>query len=211
MIYLLPGMGATSKMYQGAWSGLNPAICIDWPPYEGEASLSEWAGKVAAHYPIQDNDTLIGSSMGGMVALEIAKRLRLDRVVLVGSAIDVSEMNSLLTLLTPFVNAAPVEFFQKLAARQDGLFQQMFAASDPGFMRAMCKAISTWDGYPGELTRVTRIHGEKDKVIKCPRDCHVIKRAGHLLPITHARACVEIIRRSIQPGRSPTNGRIIWK
>jgi len=197
MFYLLPGMGADSKMYQGAWLDINPAVCIDWPPYEGEATLSELAGKVAAHYPIQDNDILIGSSMGGMVALEIARRIRLDRVVLVGSAIDGSEMNGLLTLLTPFVAAAPLEFFQKLAARQDGLFQQMCAASDPYFMSAMCKAISTWDGYPGDLTRVTRIHGEKDKVIKCPRDCQVIKGAGHLLPITHASACVEIIRRSI--------------
>lgn len=204
-------MGADSKMYQGAWSEIGPATCIDWPPYEGEASLSELAGKVAAHYPIQDNDILIGSSMGGMVALEIAKRLRLDRVVLVGSAIDVSEMNFILTLMTPFVDAAPVEFFQKLAARHDGLFQQMFAASDADFMRAMCKAISRWDGYAGDLARVTRIHGEKDMVIRCPRDCHVIERAGHLLPITHAKACVDIIHRSIQPALSPMNGRMAWK
>jgi pimeloyl-ACP methyl ester carboxylesterase len=197
MIYLLPGMGANSKMYQGAWLDFNSATCIDWPSYKGDASLSELARRVAAQYRMKDNDILIGSSMGGMVALEISKLLHLDRVVLVGSAIDVSEMNSLLTILTPFVDSAPVEFFQKLAARQDGLFQQMFAASDPDFMRAMCKAISTWDGYPRDLTRVTRIHGEKDKVIKCPQDCHVIKRAGHLLPITHARACVDIIHRYI--------------
>ena len=130
MIYLLPGMGATSKMYQGAWLDIKPATCIDWPPYEGEASLSELAGKVAAHYQIQDNDILIGSSMGGMVALEIAKLLHLDRVVLVGSALDVSEMNWLLTLLTPLVDSAPIEFFQKLAGRHDSLFQQMFASSN---------------------------------------------------------------------------------
>ena len=198
MIFLLPGMGANSKMYQGAWLDVNPATCIDWPSYKGDASLFELARRVATHYRIKNNDFLIGSSMGGMVALEISKLLHLDRVVLVGSAIDVSEMNWLLILLTPFVDCAPIEFFQKLAGRHDSLFQQMFAASDADFMKAMCKAISTWDGYPGDLTRVTRIHGEKDKVIKCPRDCHVIKRAGHLLPITHAKVCVDIIRRSIQ-------------
>jgi len=197
MIYLLPGMGANSNMYQGAWLEFNHAACLDWPPYQGEASLSELARSVAMHYKIQDNDILIGSSLGGMVALEISKLLHLERVVLVGSAIDASEMNSLLTLLAPVVDIAPIEFLQKLAGRRDSLFQQMFAASDAVFMRAMCKAISTWAGYPGNLTTVTRIHGEKDKVIKCPRDCHVIKRAGHLLPITHAKACVDIIRRSI--------------
>ena len=154
-------MGANSKMYQGAWLDVNPATCIDWPSYKGEASLSELAERVAAHYRIKDNDTLIGSSMGGMVALEISKLLHLDRVVLVGSAIDVSEMNLLLTLLTPFVDFAPIEFFQKFAGRHDSLFQQMFASSDAVFMRTMCKAISTWDGYPGNLTRITRIHGEK--------------------------------------------------
>ena len=191
-------MGANSKMYQGAWLDVNHATYIDWPSYKGEASLSELAERVAAHYRIKDNDTLIGSSMGGMVALEISKLLHLDKVVLVGSAIDVSEMNSLLTLMTPFVDFAPIEFFQKFAGRHDSLFQQMFASSDAVFMRTMCKAISTWDGYPGNLTRITRIHGEKDKVIKCPRDCHVIKRAGHLVPITHARECVYLINRFIQ-------------
>ena len=190
-------MGANSKMYQGAWLDVNPATCIDWPSYKGEASLSELAERVAAHYRIKDNDTLIGSSMGGMVALEISKLLHLDRVVLVGSAIGVSEMNSLLTLMTPFVDFAPIAFFQKFAGRHDSLFQQMFASSDAVFMRTMCKAISTWDGYPGNLTRLTRIHGEKDKVIKCPRDCHVIKGAGHLVPITHARECVDLINRFI--------------
>lgn len=190
-------MGANSKMYQGAWLDLNHATYIDWPPYKGEASLSELAIRVATHYKIQGNDILIGSSMGGMVALEISKLLLLDRVVLVGSAIDVSEMNLLLTLLAPFVDFAPIEFFQKFAGRHDSLFQQMFASSDAVFMRTMCKAISTWDGYPGNLTRITRIHGEKDKVIKCPRDCHVIKGAGHLVPITHARECVDLINRFI--------------
>lgn len=197
MIFLLPGMGANSKMYQGAWLDVNPATCIDWPSYKGDASLPELARRVATHYRIKNNDILIGSSMGGMVALEISKLLHLDRVVLVGSAIDVSEMNSLLTFLTPFVDFAPIEFFQKLAGRHDSLFQQMFASSDAVFMRTMCKAISTWDGYPGNLSNVTRIHGEKDKVIKCPRDCHVIKRGGHLIPISHARECVDIIHRYI--------------
>ena len=190
-------MGANSKMYQGAWLDFNQVTYLDWPPYEGEASLSELAKRVATHYRIKDNDILIGSSMGGMVALEISKLLYLERVVLVGSAIDVSEMNSFLTLLTPFVDFAPIDFFQKLAGRHDSIFQQMFASSDANFMRTMCRAISKWEGYPGNLTNVTRIHGEKDKVIKCPRDCHVIKRGGHLIPITHARECVDIIQRFI--------------
>ena len=64
-------MGANSKMYQGAWLDVNPATCIDWPSYKGDASLFELARRVATHYRIKNNDFLIGSSMGGMVALDI--------------------------------------------------------------------------------------------------------------------------------------------
>lgn len=191
-------MGANSKMYQGAWLSLNQSTFIEWPPHKGETSLSELARRVINQFGIQHKDVLIGSSMGGMIALEISTMIDIDKVVLVGSAINVSEVNSLLTALAPLTDYAPIRFMQKLAGKQDNLIQQMFAASEAVFMKTMCKAIANWDGYPGDLTKVIRIHGEKDKIIKCPSDGYVIKRGGHLIAITHSRQCVDIINQLIR-------------
>jgi hypothetical protein len=85
---------------------------------------------------------------------------------------------------------------QKLAGMHHSLIQQMFASSEAVFIRAMCKAISSWDGYPGSLTKVIRIHGEKDKVIKCSCDCHVTNAGApycdHSFQGMRRRAIVEL-------------------
>lgn len=193
MIYLFPGMGATSKMYQGAWSEIRPSAFVEWPSYQGEKSLKALAVRLVAQYGIQDNDILIGSSMGGMVALEISKIVHVSKVLLVGSAINPSEVSPYLRFISPFIDIAPIKIIQKLASRFDNIVLRMFASSEAVFVREMCKAIGAWSGYKGDLTNVIRIHGERDKIIRCPRDCYRIKNGGHLIALTHSRACVDIV------------------
>ena len=72
MIYTLPGMGANSNMYSGPWLDLPNIKYLDWPKYQGEKSLSEVAEKVINENSISQTDFIAGSSLGGMVALEIA-------------------------------------------------------------------------------------------------------------------------------------------
>ena len=76
MFYLLPGMGASKEMYQGAWLKFPGIACINWPRHQGEASLSEVADRLIQEYGITSNDWIDGSSLGGMVAIEIYKKLK---------------------------------------------------------------------------------------------------------------------------------------
>ncbi len=46
MIYLLPGLGATSAMYDGPWMAMDKAKAIDWPVYSGETTLSQVADRI---------------------------------------------------------------------------------------------------------------------------------------------------------------------
>ena len=39
MIYLLPGMGATSEMYDGPWRDMLNSMAVDWPEYHGEKTM----------------------------------------------------------------------------------------------------------------------------------------------------------------------------
>ncbi|MCP4108917.1 MAG: alpha/beta hydrolase [Desulfobacteraceae bacterium] len=95
MKYILPGMGANSKMYSGPWHELEDCCFIDWPPYNQERSIADTARKLIEKYQINQNDIVIGSSLGGMAGLEIAYILGLKQVFLIGSAISPNEISFL--------------------------------------------------------------------------------------------------------------------
>ena len=76
MIYLFPGMGADRRMYSGPWSSLKPLTCIEWPSYAGETSIADLAKRIIADHSITAGDLLVGSSLCGIVACEIAKTTR---------------------------------------------------------------------------------------------------------------------------------------
>lgn len=103
MIHVLPGMGADHKMYSApAWQRLSEAQFLDWPVYGHEKSVAEVAARVVAEADIADKDTVIGSSLGGIVGCEIAKIVSLKTLVLIGGATNKTEISTLLSLLHPF-------------------------------------------------------------------------------------------------------------
>jgi pimeloyl-ACP methyl ester carboxylesterase len=193
MKYLLPGMGATSSMYSGPWLSLSDSHALDWPEYRGETRIADVADRLIDEHGICSSDRIVGSSLGGIVALEIHHRISLRQVILVGSAVVKEEINSLLLAAAPLAKITPLRLIQCLAGKGFNEVSAMFADVDADFVRAMCLDVNRWEGYCGSLEAVSRIHGERDPVIKCPNDAHIITGGGHLIAMTHARECVAII------------------
>ena len=193
MIFAIPGMGADETMYPGPWPALPGSAFINWPGYKGEKTLALVAKRLIAEHQIKDGDTVVGSSLGGMVGCEISKVVRLERLVLIGSAINKGEISALLSRLHPLADLAPFEFLRRAAAKAPFEVAQMFGRSEPAFTRAMCRAIFEWDGL-GSGIRPLRIHGRKDLVIPLPREVDCVLPGGHLISMTHAEECVEFVR-----------------
>ena len=99
MIHALPGMGADRRMFPAPWDGLPDFVAHNWPRHGGERSLAQVAHKVCEVYNIQDGDVLVGASLGGMVACEVAKIRKLAALYLVGSARSKDEVNRFLAML----------------------------------------------------------------------------------------------------------------
>ncbi len=194
MIYLLPGLGADHRMYGPEWAARSDVQLLDWPPYAGENTLPQLAKRIVAEHDIASGDTIGGSSLGGMVALEIFCELQNTRVILIGSAVSAREINPLLRLLAPLASVTPVRLIQTLAGKNSRSLTSMFADADPEFIRTMCLAFPDWQGFQGRQDRVVRIHGANDHVIRCPADCHIVRGAGHLVAMTHAEDCIRIIK-----------------
>jgi pimeloyl-ACP methyl ester carboxylesterase len=194
MIYALPGMGADGSMYGATWRTLPDCKFVEWPDYEGERSIVSIAKRIAAEQKIQASDILIGSSLGGIVACQIAKITPVYSLVLVGSAKKKEEISRFLSVIHPLVDLAPLTFIQRLAGKIPSDLAQMFSKSQAEFIRAMCRAIFEWDGLGDEPVRLLRIHGTKDRVIPLPEGVQHTLIGGHLIAITHSQECVDIIR-----------------
>ena len=186
-LFILPGMGATTAMYDSLRSEMDfEANFIDWPEYRGETTYREVAQRLIDEHSITADDVVGGSSLGGMIALEIANVIKPKKVVLMGSAINPREVQSVLSVLSPLAAVTPVALIQVLAGKQKNLVAQMFSDSDPDFIRAMCLYLKSWQGYTGPMESVLRIHGRKDPVIPCPQSgAKVIAEGGHLIAMTH--------------------------
>ena len=169
---------------------------LNWPEYRGEKTYADVARRVVKENDITADDVVGGSSLGGMVALEIAQLLNPKSIVLLGSAANRKEVQPMLSLLSPLANAAPVKIIQALVGKHRSLVSTMFADSDPEFIRAMCAYLPSWDGYHGPIDNVFRLHGRRDHVIPCPAaGCEIVEEAGHLLAITHAAETAAFLKR----------------
>ncbi|WP_225919222.1 alpha/beta fold hydrolase [Actomonas aquatica] len=194
--YVLPGMGADQRMYAGAWHRLPQVRFLDWPKESTASSLAELAVEVIAMAGIEDGAVVVGSSLGGMVAAEIAKRRSLQRLILVGSALQKEEVSALLRLLHPLVGLAPLSFVQRAGGKLPSELCTMFSEADAAFIRNMCRAVFAWEGLDHANVPVSRIHGRFDRVIPPPKDATLLD-GGHLIAMTHADACVEFIEREL--------------
>ena len=185
-------MGATSAMYQGPWRELNACVYVDWPAYQGETSFHNVAQRIIDEQKLTPADTIGGSSLGGMVALEIAHILDSPLCLLLGSARNKTEINGILLSLSKISHLTPIHFSQ-LIASSSGQVGAMFAQSHPEFIRAMCHHLSKWEAPTCPYTNIVRIHGSKDRIIPPPQDYLAIDQGGHLIALSHAAECCALV------------------
>ena len=197
MNHFYPGMGATSSMYGEPWRKELDGQFHDWPEWQGEQTVTEITKRIIEEHKVESGDTVIGTSLGGIVACEIANIIDLDRIILVGSARRKEEVNRILSMLHPLIDLAPIAFIQMSSGKLPSDLTEMFTHSDPAFIRNMSKAIFTWEGLKSKVL-VLRIHGTKDLVIPNTKETDHEIDGGHLIVMTHPLECIKAIQSEIK-------------
>ncbi len=201
MIHALPGLGANHRMFPAEWSALPEFQAHDWGHYAGEKSLAQAARSMIGTCGIHDGDVVVGASLGGMVACEISKQVKLKQLYLVGSAVKKEEISRFLSFLHPLAQYAPIDWIKISAGKIPSDMAQMFAGIEAASVRSMCEAIFDWEGLGESRIPLFRIHGRGDLVIPPPEKVDLLLDGGHLISVTHARECVAFIRLSIGSSR----------
>ena len=192
-------MGADSGMYANkAYEKLPGIHFVDWPPNNNEQSISEIANRVIKENNISDDFIVGGSSLGGIVASELSKLVKVKKLILIGSTLSPLNINPALKSISGLSEIAPVSLIQILAGKVSLTFEdsliEMFSRADSEFIKTMCQAVFEWDGNLEPECEVCQIHGAKDKVISPPSsDATILEDAGHLIAVTHSERVAKFI------------------
>jgi pimeloyl-ACP methyl ester carboxylesterase len=204
-VYFISGMGADHRAFSRITlpKGYN-AVCIHWIPPHKKEKLADYALRLASQIDTSAPFVLAGLSMGGMMAVEIAKKFPPVCTILISSIPVAAQLPPYYRwagrlhapkLVSPSLLKAlkaAARFKQSLIRRPSPASQltnDMFQETDNDFMRWAMIAVLDWKNSqpPHPLHH---IHGRKDRVlpIQFTHPTHAVPLAGHIMVMSHPEA-----------------------
>jgi len=98
-VYLLPGLGADHRLFERMALAGHERHALDWPELPVGSTLADFAKVLAPRVKSSRPHALIGVSMGGMVAQELAALTAPQRVIIISSWKGPAEMPTPIRLL----------------------------------------------------------------------------------------------------------------
>lgn len=207
-IFLLSGLGADTRLYNNIDLLDNEVVPVDWIAPHLTDTLTTYAQKLIHQYHITNGSIVIGTSLGGMVAVEIAKQVALNKVILISSIKTIDEapwyFNAFrrLPLYKPISGEVlkklgflmrPV--FGKFTADDLWVFEDMLKKSSPKFIKWAIKAVLDWKNETIP-PNVYHMIGDKDMVFSYRRikDAILIKGGTHIMVFDKAKQINKILK-----------------
>jgi len=211
-LVLLPGLGADSRLFQGQEDAFANLVVPPWIAPRPRESLVDYAQRFAPTITPQRPFILGGASFGGMLAYEMARHLRPEAVVLIGSCRSPQAVGRCFRVFRPIVPILPVWLFdwvrvcspwgfriaRGMTRAQRQLCVDMAKDADAKFLKRGCRAILNWRPGPPPEARIFQIHGRRDLLISARRSGaeEFLHDGGHLICLTHAEAVNEFMVRA---------------
>lgn len=196
-VYLISGLGADSRLFKNV---VIPAgyeiVLVNWLIPNYTDTLSNYSQKIINQYNIDENSTVIGVSLGGMICVEIAKQVKLDKMIIISSIKTDQEA----PWYFRFFRALPVykvipgrlmphtgflikPLFGNMSPDDLRLFKNMLRNSSPVFLKWAMHAALYWKNN-AEFCNLYHVIGDNDLVfpfknIKDPTA--IIKNGTHIM------------------------------
>jgi pimeloyl-ACP methyl ester carboxylesterase len=205
--YLLPGMGADHRLYSGLQLKYGTLHPLDWVPHRKAVSLAEYAGIVAERITTQNN-VLIGSSMGGMVAVELSRIVRPEATILISAPAGRHEFPKILKAfdklgihrrLTPRqlikLNRIASTFMGFTSPEHEKLFYEMLEGNGQEFLHFSVRAVLGWQNTRPPEGRFIQIIGRRDRLFRktVAHTPFMVENCGHFLAYENPDAIATLI------------------
>lgn len=211
-VYFISGLAADSRVFK--YIRLPEAyeiVHLEWIPPEKKESLAVYAKRLAEKINTAEPFILLGLSMGGMIATEIAKTWNPLKTILI-SSIPVSQnlplyfkaaaslgIYKFMPVMALKWAAKTKRYFTSESSEDKKLLRQVIQESDNDFIKWAIEAILTWNATDMP-TNYIHIHGSKDGIlpVRFTSPSHIIKDAGHMMILTNARQINRILSKELE-------------
>ncbi len=205
VIYLIPGQGADYRIFNNLQ--INEAFTIRYIEFELPArgmKLKDYATQLSKQIDTTKAFVIVGVSLGGMIATEMADFLEPEQVIIISSAKSRFELPKKYTFqkYIPLYKLFPGILY-KIGAQvlqpifehdrqlEKETFKAMLKAKDPKFLKRTANMIVNWERTAYNKDLIIHIHGDRDNTLPLKRILSepqiLIADGSHLLTLTRGK------------------------
>lgn len=209
-IWFISGLGADERAFQNLdVSGWNPNF-VHWSPPETKDTIADYAQRLLPQIT-NAKPILIGYSFGGMVAVELAKMMEIEKIIIVSSAKNRKELPPwyrtaadipVYRLLPPDWIKRPMALYYYLFGVSKPKEKMLLAAiirdTDPDFLSWAMRAITNWQNEKSP-SNLLHIHGTSDRVLpyRYVQADFSIADGGHFMLVNRAAEISKLLHQLI--------------
>lgn len=207
-IYIFSGLGVDERVFENIDFGNLNVEFVKWIKPEKNENIENYAQRISKIITVE-NPILIGLSFGGMIATEISKFLKTEKVILIASAKTRNELpwfykiagNLRLNKLVPNYILKQQNFiinwlFGIHSKSEKLLLRNIIKDTDLDFLTWAVNEIVNWKNVkaPGNYIH---IHGNKDYVLPITNQKvdYIIENGGHFMTVNKAKEIEVIIKK----------------
>ncbi|HEY5370325.1 MAG TPA: alpha/beta hydrolase [Hanamia sp.] len=207
-IYCISGFGADERVFSKLDFGENDVHFLPWKIPEKRETIVSYAARMNEDI-MHPNPILIGLSFGGMMSIEIAKLISVEKVILLSSISARHELPLYMRIagtlrlnrlipMKPYPILEPIENYNLGVETKEEkeLLREYRHNLNLQYSNWAMNEIVNWKNQwiPPNLVN---IHGTKDHIfpIRYVKVDYVIKGGGHLLPMNNADEVTGILKK----------------
>ena len=207
-IYCISGFGADERVFSKLDFGDNDVHFLPWKIPEKRETIESYAARMNEDI-MHPNPILIGLSFGGMMSIEIAKLISVEKVILLSSISARHELPLYMRIagtlrlnrlipMKPYPILEPIENYNLGVETKEEkeLLREYRHNLNLQYSNWAMNEIVNWKNQwiPPNLVN---IHGTKDHIfpIRYVKVDYVIKGGGHLLPMNNADEVTGILKK----------------
>lgn len=207
-IFLISGLGADTRLYNNIDLKDHDVIPVDWIEPNEHDTLNTYAQKLIHQFTINNNSIVIGVSLGGIIAIEIAKQIKLNKVILISSIKTINEAPWYFKVFSTLPvykllsgkQLAALGFlikpiFGRITHQDAWLFNDMLKKSSPKFIKWALDAVLLWrnETIPANVYHIV---GDKDLVFNYKRikNATIIKGGTHIMIYDKAKQINKLLK-----------------
>jgi len=210
-IYCISGFGADERVFGKVDFGENDVHFIQWKIPDKHETIESYASRMRKEISHSD-PVLIGLSFGGMMAIEIAKLVTVEKIILVSSVCCRKELPFYMKLtsalhlnrlipMKPYPILEPIENYNLGVEdeEQKQLLREYRQNLNLQYSNWAIDRVVNWQNkwIPPNFIH---IHGTKDRIFPIANIInpdYIIKNAGHLLLMNNAEEVNEIFQKEL--------------